>query len=143
MNEKKPKARMGQNPLDWIGAGRGEEAAAAPATKPAVKPVDSKPGKPKPHSTPVTQSVPSLQSTQSVPETTQLDDPSPTSNAAPAERTSSRAGLPEGWTRATFIVKENTLNTVKEYAYWERKEIKTVIEEALTLYFNKHPLKKN
>jgi len=142
MNEKKPKARMGQNPLDWIGAGRGEEAS-APAAKPAVKPVESKPGKPKPHSTQVTQSVPSLQSTQSVQPVAQQDDPSHAPSIVPAERTSSRAGLPEGWTRATFIVKENTLNTVKEYAYWERKEIKTVIEEALTLYFNKHPLKKS
>jgi hypothetical protein len=44
---------------------------------------------------------------------------------------SSQSGLPEGWTRATFIVKEDTLGKVKDLAFTERKDIKTVINEAL------------
>ena len=44
---------------------------------------------------------------------------------------SSQSGLPEGWTRATFIVKEETLEKIKDLAFTERKDIKTVISEAL------------
>jgi hypothetical protein len=44
---------------------------------------------------------------------------------------SSQSGLPEGWTRATFIVKEDTLKKIKDLAYTERKQLKIVINEAL------------
>jgi len=37
----------------------------------------------------------------------------------------------EGYTRATFIVREDLLNRIKALAYWERMEIKEVVEEAL------------
>jgi hypothetical protein len=47
---------------------------------------------------------------------------------------SSQKGIREGYTRATFNVSEDLLEKIKALAYWERKEIKEVVEEA----FNKH-----
>jgi hypothetical protein len=44
---------------------------------------------------------------------------------------SSQKGIREGYTRATFIVNEDLLEKVKNVAYWERKQIKDVVEEAL------------
>jgi hypothetical protein len=43
----------------------------------------------------------------------------------------SQTGLPQGWTRATFIVQESTLNKIKDLAYTERKQMKKIIDEAL------------
>ena len=54
---------------------------------------------------------------------------------APAGKGSgSKAGLPPGWTRATFIVREDLLEKVKNLAYWDRKEIKEVVTQALERY---------
>ena len=44
---------------------------------------------------------------------------------------SSQEGTKEGYTRATFIVREDLLDKVKALAHWDRKEIKRVVEEAL------------
>jgi len=46
----------------------------------------------------------------------------------------SEKGLQDGWTRATFILRRDYLERLKAYAYWERKKIKEVIDEALGLY---------
>ena len=43
-------------------------------------------------------------------------------------------GLQDGWTRATFILRKDYLEKLKELAYWERKTIKEVIDEALGDY---------
>jgi hypothetical protein len=43
-------------------------------------------------------------------------------------------GLRPGWTRATFIVKEETVQQLKAVAYWDRKELKRVVEEAFRSY---------
>jgi len=43
-------------------------------------------------------------------------------------------GLQDGWTRATFILRKDYLEKLKELAYWERKTIKGVIDEALGSY---------
>ena len=43
-------------------------------------------------------------------------------------------GLHDGWTRATFILKKNHLEKLKELACWERRTIKEVIDEALESY---------
>ena len=43
-------------------------------------------------------------------------------------------GLQDGWTRATFILRKDYLEKLKELAYWERRTIKEVIEEALGSY---------
>jgi hypothetical protein len=43
-------------------------------------------------------------------------------------------GLQDGWTRATFILRKHHLEKVKALAYWERKTIKEVVDEALGDY---------
>ena len=43
-------------------------------------------------------------------------------------------GLQDGWTRATFILRKHHLEKIKELAYWERRTIKEVIDEALDSY---------
>lgn len=37
--------------------------------------------------------------------------------------------------RATFILDEDVLSKLRAMAYWERKQIKTVLHEALGVYF--------
>ncbi len=46
----------------------------------------------------------------------------------------SEAGLQDGWTRATFIVKKDYLEKIKALAYWDRKKVKDVVGEALGSY---------
>jgi hypothetical protein len=46
----------------------------------------------------------------------------------------SQEGLRDGWTRATFILRKDYLEKLKASAYWERKKIKEIIDEALRLY---------
>jgi len=46
----------------------------------------------------------------------------------------SEKGLQDGWTRATFILRRNYLVRLKASAYWERKKIKEVVDEAFGLY---------
>jgi hypothetical protein len=46
---------------------------------------------------------------------------------------SARAGLQRGWTRATFIIREEYLSKLKEKAYWDRKAIKDVLDDILGL----------
>ena len=46
----------------------------------------------------------------------------------------SSKGLPEGWTRATFIVRQDLVHKVKRAAYWDRRQIKDIVTEALDAY---------
>lgn len=48
----------------------------------------------------------------------------------------SQNGLHEGWTRATFIVKEDVLAKLKDRAYIDRRNLKDVVSEALEHYLN-------
>jgi hypothetical protein len=50
-------------------------------------------------------------------------------------------GLKEGWTRATFILRSDYLEKVKALAYWNRKQVKEVIDEALGLYLKGKKIK--
>ena len=54
----------------------------------------------------------------------------------------SQEGLKEGWTRATFILRKDYLEKLKASAYWERKKIKEMIDEALRLYLKGKKTKK-
>jgi hypothetical protein len=49
----------------------------------------------------------------------------------------SQEGTREGEIRATFIVKEELLEKVKAVAYWDRMQMKEVIDRALEIYFGK------
>jgi hypothetical protein len=47
---------------------------------------------------------------------------------------SSQEGLPENWTRATFILREDLLAELKSYAYNKKSSLKEIINEAIELY---------
>lgn len=44
-------------------------------------------------------------------------------------------GLPEDWTRATFIVQTDKLELLKDYAYTERIILKEALDQALDRFF--------
>jgi hypothetical protein len=54
---------------------------------------------------------------------------------------SSKIGLKDGWTRATFIVRESVLEKAKDLAYWERKKIQEVIDDALGSHISNKKIK--
>jgi hypothetical protein len=54
---------------------------------------------------------------------------------------SSQKGLKDGWTRATFILRKDYLERIKAFAYWKRKNIKEVMDEALGLYLRGKKIK--
>jgi hypothetical protein len=54
---------------------------------------------------------------------------------------SSFEGLKEGWTRATFILREDYLDKIKSLAYWRRKNIKEVMDEVLEEYLKGKKIK--
>jgi len=49
----------------------------------------------------------------------------------------SQSGLREGLTRATFIIREDTLDRLKQRAYDDRKKLKDIVTEALDYYLYK------
>lgn len=49
---------------------------------------------------------------------------------------SSQEGLPENWTRATFIVREDLLEKLKDLAYTERCSLKELINEMIAQYLD-------
>lgn len=55
---------------------------------------------------------------------------------------SAQKGLPAGWTRATFIIKEDQVEQLKALAYYRRRPLKEVLEEALTKYVRGEPISK-
>lgn len=48
---------------------------------------------------------------------------------------SSQKGCPIGYTRATFIIKENFHEKIQKEAYWDRLTVKEVMEKILNNYF--------
>jgi len=54
---------------------------------------------------------------------------------------SSDRGLREGWTRATFILRSDYLEKIKALAYWDRKRVKEIIDEALGAYLKSRKIK--
>ncbi len=74
-----------------------------------------------------------------------LSKPDLHSNKSKQDNTSkqsTRKGLDDGWTRATFIMRETYLDKVKDYAYWERLQIKEVLDEALVNFFEDKKVRK-
>lgn len=45
-----------------------------------------------------------------------------------------RNGLPENWVRATYILQTSIVEKIRAVAYWERKQVKEVAEEAFLRY---------
>lgn len=54
---------------------------------------------------------------------------------------STQLGTRSGEARATFIVNEATHEKIKAIAYWERLQIKEVIDEALSSYVSQYEQK--
>ena len=61
-------------------------------------------------------------------------EPPPPPPPPQSEVASIKKGLKNDETRATFIVREDLLEKLKAVAYWERLNIKDVINEALDRY---------
>ncbi len=53
----------------------------------------------------------------------------------------SQQGLPNGWTRATFIIQEEHASKLKALAYWDRLTVKELMDEALTNFLKKKRIK--
>jgi len=53
----------------------------------------------------------------------------------------SQKGLKKGWTRATFILRNDYLEKIKALAYWERKKVKEVVDDLLGLYLKGKKIK--
>lgn len=49
-----------------------------------------------------------------------------------------QAGLTADYTRATFILRVETLNGLKDYAYTERKPIKEAVDEIISNFLNEY-----
>lgn len=52
-----------------------------------------------------------------------------------AGQKTTNGGLRKGWTRATFILREEYVEKLKAIAYWERTTIKEIMDNALSTYF--------
>lgn len=53
------------------------------------------------------------------------------------ELSASRMGLGEGWTRATFIARLDYFEKIKALAYFDRRQLKDVVDEVLAGYLKK------
>jgi hypothetical protein len=54
------------------------------------------------------------------------------------EVSSVQKGLKPGETRATFIVKEDALEKIKAIAYWDRQNIKDIVQIAIDAYIKQY-----
>ena len=135
------KPRMGsdpfqkKDPLGWIGCDQAEKppesaGKASPTSNPGKPSKGSKSSTPGPSSKSSTPSKHDLQSQPGTPDN--LGTPS-----RPARGSTTSKGLRPGWTRATFIVREETVQQLKAVAYWDRKELKRVVEEAFRVYLER------
>ncbi len=132
------KPRMGSNPfekrdpLGWIDRDQADEPTQhGSASNP--------PGNPGNSSKVGNSSTPSPPSKTSNPSKHELLGPPstpghPSTPGVPSKGATTSKGLRPGWTRATFIVREETVQQLKAVAYWDRKELKRVVEEAFRTY---------
>ncbi len=129
------KRRMGsdpfqkKDPLGWIGGDQAENPVegAGKFSPPSNPGKPSKAGKPSPPSKSSKSSKHELSSPPSSPN-------HPITPTGQPRGTLTSKGLRPGWTRATFIVREETVQQLKAVAYWDRKELKRVVEEAFHAY---------
>lgn len=52
-----------------------------------------------------------------------------------------KKGLKPGWSRYTLIARDEYLERIKALAYWDRVDIKEVVDEALGAYLKGKPFK--
>lgn len=132
------KPRMGsdpfqkKDPLGWIGGDSLEKAdeQEGAQSQPGNPEKPSKPGKHSTQGPPSKTGNPSKHDLPSPP----FSPSHPGTPSKPPRGATTSKGLRPGWTRATFIVREETVQQLKAVAYWDRKELKRVVEEAFGLY---------
>ena len=127
-----PDAFQKKDPFGWIGgdAAEGTEKSKGLPGHPSNPDESSEPGKHSARGPPNKAGNPSKHDLPSP-----LSSPGcPSAPSTPSRGTTTFKGLRPGWTRATFIVREETLQKLKAVAYWDRKELKRVVEEALAAY---------
>lgn len=52
-----------------------------------------------------------------------------------------KKGLPSGWTRTTMVIREDFLEKLKDVAYWERANVKDLLDELLEKFFSSRETK--
>ena len=70
-----------------------------------------------------------------------LPDPQEPTEPTKAGTSTKRAQEKKQETRATFILDKETLEKIKALAYWERKQIKETLAEALETYLETYEAK--
>jgi len=63
------------------------------------------------------------------------------SQAKPAKSSTKRTGCKPGYTRVGYIVKEELVEKVRAYAYWERISLVEAMEEILESFFSTKKVK--
>ncbi len=69
-------------------------------------------------------------------DTSEYREPMPVQDSSTVNNNQNQTGITAGWTRATFIVKEEHLEMIKVIAYWDQRAVKDVIDEALEHYLS-------
>ena len=132
------KPRMGsdpfekKDPLGWIDRDQDDESDQH-GGMPSLQSNPRKPSKAGKSSTPGPSSKTSNSSKHELPSPPSTPE-HPSTPGTPSKGATTSKGLRPGWTRATFIVREETVQQLKAVAYWDRKELKRVVEEAFRSY---------
>jgi hypothetical protein len=135
MKAQEKENRMGRNPLDWIDRGdtSGVDSPAAKSNTgdtPAGKIAEEAPG-----------AMEKKPRTETEGKELKAHEPvAPAESPAAGEGKGTKAksifsGLAPGLQRQTYVLSNELVEKVRAYAYWERLEIKQVINAALTEYF--------
>lgn len=136
--------RLGRDPLQDVERLIGEEKDESKSSKQSKSEKQSNVKKPSKSSgqkptKQTSQEKQTLSSDSEVPqETSPKESPPSSQQHSPediSEKSSSKMGLKEGWIRGTYILREKWAETIKDYAYWERLDIKEVLDLALEEFF--------
>ena len=68
----------------------------------------------------------------------QRGNPALPNAAKTQERPPAARGCREGWTRVTFIIREEYREKLRAVAWWQRRQLKDVLDAALTEYLEKN-----
>ena len=77
-----------------------------------------------------------------------MGDSKPDKSSKPNSKPNKTGGLlskpsKPGYKRQTYIIKDEYIEGIKRVAYWERREITSVINEALEWYLKEHKLEES
>ena len=59
----------------------------------------------------------------------------------PEHQQSPTSGPPTGYTRATLVIRQDHLEKLKAFAYWERTTVKDVLEELIESFITSQDIK--